>query len=314
MLGLRGAAGCHADPSVPNFPDLHGRLTTMKLHSSLRALLAVGLLAGGLLALWACSAPVKVGVKVSALGFAVDVGVDSGGNPVANVTGSLDPGKCMRITFSDSTGAEIGSVTIPVPGSCQIPAGAVRQSFEIVNCPPPPDPAAPTGSGAIAWGRAIAVPGWREIFSFPIAPQGGVSNGVVCHARVWCSAGQSASDLLRPVLAAGPGSPVPPTVDVQFFADTIPGPSGATLRCAAQEPILALRFDWNGTTGFGDLGGGVNSAPQTLANGWFAVESWIGDNQTNSGLGQWNGGTITIRTLNQHEGEKYTLAYQNLAF
>jgi hypothetical protein len=42
---------------------------------------------------------------------------------------------CLEICFSGSRGEDLGCVTIEVPGSAQVPAGAVRWEASIVPCP-----------------------------------------------------------------------------------------------------------------------------------------------------------------------------------
>jgi hypothetical protein len=272
-----------------------------------RGLGALGCVAAGLGISTGCSMPVRVDGEASWDPFEAKVTVQVGGELTTTVTSSESSPTCMRIRYTGADGAVLQTVTVQVPGSAQVPAGAVRQEFDIVDCPPPPG-LLPSGSGAPGTaGR------WHDVYSCPITVGEIALGGPVCRARVWCGPNQDPLDLLRPVLIAGPGSPVPATIDIAFFAESEFASNGGILRVAVREPIMSLRLDWNGIAGFGDLRAGVNAYAHALPNGWYAVESLVGSSDTNDGLGEWNRGAVTFRTPTR-QSQSYSLGFQNLAF
>ncbi len=288
----------------------------MKLQVWRSTVRVLGALVAALCVIWACSTPTKVGVEAKWGDVSVGVTIDSAGNSVTTATGSLAPGKCLRVTYSDSTGNTLGSNVISVPGYSQVPAGAVRQEFEIVDCPEPPALTWPSTLPSISH-RAHALPKWREVFSMPLtvaSPSGTLQRGVLCHARVFCLPTQDPIQLLQPILSAGAGIAVPATVDVLFMAEITGGTTDAQLRVAARSPILDMSFDWNGVQGFGNLASGTNAVPSSLPNGWHVVDATIPGQTFHPNLGDWNGGQVRIRTLARPAFSEYAQSFQSLAF
>lgn len=276
-----------------------------------RALAGLGLALAGMLTLSGCVTTTDGGSGASWPPIQAEVRIGIGGSKTTELGGSIAPGKCIRITYTGADGAVLQSVTVGVPGSAQVPSGAVRQMLEIVDCPDA------TGPGPIGPGPALAlrVPpggGWAEVFSYPIAANELFFGGPVCHARVLCGPGQDPHELLRPVLAAGPGAPLPPNVDVRFFAEAVVGATGATLRFAARDSITSLRFDWNGVAGFADSTAGVNAIPVSLPNGWNAIETYVDRFDLTDVAREWNRGKVTMRTLTGPKPEVYALGFQNI--
>lgn len=288
----------------------------MKLQFWRSTVRVLGVLVAALCVIWACSTPVKIGIKAKGLGIELEVAVDAAGNPITNATGALAPGKCLRITYTGADGASLGQAVISVPGSFPIPDGAVKQSFEIVDCPEPP---ALTGPGTLPLdaNRAHALPTWREVYTMPItlaSSAGAFQRGVICHARVRCLPTQDPLQMLQPILLAGPGVAVPATIDVLFLAEVTPFMTDARVRVAARSPILDMNFEWNDTQNFADLASGTNAVSVTLPNGWHAVDVAVPAHAFRQHIGDWNGGQVKIRTLARPTFSEYQQSVQTLAF
>jgi len=275
----------------------------------------LGVLVAALCVMWGCSTPTKVGIKAKAPGIEIEVEYDSAGNPITNAQGSLAPGKCLRITYKGANSAQLGQAVITVPGSFPIPAGAVEQVFEIVDCPEPPTLTGPSAQLLDSY-RSHALPVWREVYTMPItlaSSTGEFQRGVICHARVRCLPTQDPVQLLQPVLLAGPGVAVPATIDVLFMAEVTPIKTGARIRVAARSPILDMNLEWNDIQNFADLASGINAGASTLSNGWQAVDSTVPASAFRQGIGDWNGGRIKIRTLAHPAFSEYQQSFQTLA-
>jgi len=288
----------------------------MKLQVWRSTVRVLGVLVAAVCVIWACSTPVKVGVKVEGFGIKIEVGIDSTGNPVTTATGSAPPGKCLRVTYHAADGTNLGSNVISVPGSSPIPTGSATHTLELVDCPEPPSLTGPTPLPGGSH-RVHALPTWREVYTFPITVSGGTSTfqrGVVCHARVRCLPTQDPMQILQPILLAGPGVAVPATIDVLFLTEITPTMSGAQVRVAARSPILDMNFEWNDTPNFADLGSGTNAISSTLPNGWHAVDASIPGLAFRPDLGDWNGGRVRIRTLAQPVVSEYAQSFQTLGF
>lgn len=275
-----------------------------------RALAALGLALAGVLTFWACSSPPTIGVEVKAGPLEGRVTVTPAGEKVVEVDGPS--GLCWKITFIGANGADISSSTVAVPGSVQVPTGTVRIDYDPVPCPEPRDLAVPgSGTSPLPTARALPLPSWHDVYSYPLDASS--MHGAICHARVWCGANQSASEILRPVVMAGPGAAVPPNVQIRFFVDSSSSPTGATLRVAARQPILDMNLTWNDVAGFADLATGVNAVPGQLANGWFTVEFFVAESDVRMTPGSWNRAVMTFATLDQPQPEEFSLGFQVLA-
>jgi hypothetical protein len=136
----------------------------------------------------------------------------------------------------------------------------------------------------------------------------------MCHARVWCGADENAAAILSPILRAGPGVAVPPNIRILSFADARPSLVGATIRAAAQEPILDMSLEWNGVANYADLATGVNVVPQSLPNGWDSLESFIPNSDIDDSIGALNRAAMSIATLLQPSPEQYSLSYRVLGY
>lgn len=253
-----------------------------------------------------CVTTAEPGGKSSWPPITAEVRIGIGGNRETSVTGRAPDGKCILIKFTGSSGELLGTSMISVPDSVQVPAGTVHQHFQFVDCPDPAAPGSTPPNSPEQTGLR-----WHEVFSQPITTDALFAGAPICHARVLCGPGQDAHDLLRPILAAGPGAPVPAHVDVKFFAEAEVGATGATIRFASREPITSFVFDWNEIPAFADLNGGVNASLLALPNGWHAVESSIDVADITRVAKEWNRGAVTMRTLPASDIETYGLGFQN---
>jgi len=283
----------------------------MNLSIRRRVLLACCAVAAGVMTFWACSTPVKVGATVDFAGIGATLQYESG-HLVADMKGPK--GVCVKLTYVGADGADISTEVVELPAHRQLPPGAKRVDYDLVPCPEP-NSAAPTPGAATATALpSLAHSSWRDVYSFPVSLGAGSLDGAVCRARVWCGANESAAAILRPILQAGPGVAVPPNVQILFFADVSPSLLGATLRVAAQQPIVTMSLDWNGTSAFADLATGVNAIPNSLPNGWNTVETFIGNASIDETIGVWNQASMSFATLPQVQPEHFSMRYQALAY
>ncbi len=265
----------------------------------------------GALIVWACSAVPHVDAEISAGPFGAHVVLGPDGQKTVQVEGPV--GTCIKLVYSGADGAEIRSEVLRLPEGSQVPPGTVRVNFDLVPCPEPPEPQAPgLGASPLGAGRAIALTTWHDVYSYPIEFGAGSLSGAICHARVWCGASQDPSAILRPVLLAGPGSAVPPNVQILLFADSIETPLGATMRVSARQPILEMNLNWNGDAGFADLATGVNAVSGVLANGWFTTEFFIAETDVDQTVGTWNRAVLTFATLGQPQAQQTSVGFQVL--
>jgi len=267
----------------------------------------------------ACITPTSVGVKGKALGLEIEVKVDSAGNSSTSATGSLPPGKCLRIKYLASDGSDLGSKVISVPGSCQIPAGAVHQVIDLVDCPPPAgtQTSASMGSTGIGAQHGSQLPEWHDVVGFPILPDttsGGLFFNAAYHLRVLCLSGQDPRPAALQLVLAGPGSVVPNGVEVCSFAQLVPELGGALLRVADTDTFTRFSFDWNGVSGYADLATGANVTQYNAPNHWNVIESFIPLTDFNSGIGDWNIGTANTRTSTESADRTQHFEYHTLAF
>jgi hypothetical protein len=281
----------------------------MSLSIGRRVLLACCAVAAGAMTFWACETPVSVGAEVRAGPYTGKLTFNSNGEPVAEIRGPV--GTCIKLTYSGADGADISTAVVQIPGASQVPEGSVRVSIDIVPCPTPAQ-AAPTAG--VVGVHALPFHAWHEVYSFPATPGVGSSNGAMCHARVWCGADENAAAILSPILRAGPGVAVPPNIRILSFADARPSLVGATIRAAAQEPILDMSLEWNGVANYADLATGVNVVPQSLPNGWYSVESFIPNSDIDESIGALNRAAMSIATLLQPSPEQYSLSYRVLGY
>jgi len=72
------------------------------LGTVLRAV-GLALIAGGL-AFTACKTPVKNDTELSGFGFTLKTKTDVNGDKTNEITGSLPPGKCIKITYRGADG------------------------------------------------------------------------------------------------------------------------------------------------------------------------------------------------------------------
>jgi len=280
----------------------------MKQSLGRRSVLVLAFVAAFATTFWACSSPPTVGATVSCGPFTGGLVIGPGGEPTVLVDGPSDI--CWKITFVGADGANISTDTVTCPGASQVPPGTVRIDYDPVPCPEPPELAPPGSGSPYVSTRALPVPTWHDVYSYPLDFSS--LNGAICHARVWCGPNQDPSAILRPVLLAGPGAAVPPNVRILFFSDVQPSAVGATVRVAAPRPILGMNLTWNGITNFADLETGVNAVPGVLANDWSTVEFYVAESDVDLTLWAWNRAALSLATLGQ-QPEQHALAFQILS-
>jgi hypothetical protein len=143
--------------------------------------------------------------------------------------------RCVKVTWIDSTGAEMSTELIQADASGsasgQIPDGAKRWKAQVVTCPPPAkqDDEEDTGSDGMPFGpqvsgsqRASGVAARTDIlrdfyiWSAPIVPSDDPgANNLTYSFLVRATSWSQAEDLIAPIVAGGIGTPVPPAGECQ---------------------------------------------------------------------------------------------------
>lgn len=233
----------------------------------------------------ACKTPIRVDAELSGFGIEVRTRVEADGTARNDIVGHLPAGKCLKITYRGPRGEVTGTDTLSIPGSSQIPSGSTTQSFEPVDCRPPEDDGhgqAPLQVPSLAT-RLAGIPGLEPqptgafVFGSPIVldtVDGGIFGNAVYAFRVE-NAGSSTWDEILPILVGGPGTPIPPGVEVISFTQTIPDTFGARMIAADTAPFAEFRLDWNGTHGYADLASRTNVVQYAAPNGWSVVEAFV---------------------------------------
>ncbi len=245
-------------------------------------LLGWGLALVGGLALAACSltGPLAVkttirmpGDRVITLGFTLG----SDGNWAYDASEKSGAAICLEFTWSDAAGQEISSGTVELPASGPVPTGAVRWEATVVTCPDEGDVTAALAPPALGQGLQYR---HFHVMGGPLMLEPGASDPSR-HASysflVEARDAAAASALVAPIVAGGPGTPVPATVEVLYYNTLVPTSGGALMVTAVQEPFDSYRLDWNGEVGYGDLASGHNANLVSLPNGWWAVQSVVQD-------------------------------------
>jgi hypothetical protein len=251
------------------------------------------------LIIWACTAPVRVTTSVTAFGTTLSCTVDSQGNATNAFTGALPPGQCLKIEYRDSDGELLKTDVVHVPGSSKIPAGAVSESFNTVQCPNDDGNVHSTASGLGAH-QVLPAPMWIDICGWPIVPDvndGGVFKNAIYHFRVKAQAGVDPFSRIEPILRGGPGTPVPADVIVDSFTQMIPELFGARMIVADTASFEQFRLDWNGQQGYADLATGTNVLQYELPNQWRVIESIIDVQDIQALPGEINHGVTVRKTV-----------------
>jgi len=218
-------------------------------------------------------------IGVACAGVPADVEVKT---PVGSVTvkggqatfsGSLPPGKCLKVDFVNATGGSTGSATFALPGQCSVPEGTADAKFSIVDCPPSRG-VVPGPLGRISPSQEVV-----EVFGFPIvfdANDGGRYSNAIYHFRVNVTGGSDAFQLIEPILLGGPGTPVPGNVEIVSFTQFLPNASGGMqVRAADTAPFRMFQLEWNKEPGYADLATQTNVVVSNPGNGWEVVEATV---------------------------------------
>lgn len=244
-----------------------------------------------------------IGIACAGTGTAVEVkgpgiGITVKHN-VAKFTGSLPPGKCLKVDFLDANGNPTGSATVALPGQCVIPAHSASGNLSIVDCP-----SVGSGPSGVAQRRSGPSQDIVDLFGFPVVldtNDGGRYSNAIYHFRVDVTTGGDAFSTIEPILLGGPGTPVPDNVDVVSFTQFVPDDAGGMLvRAADEAPFRTFRLDWNTHDAYADLATGTNVVVSHPGNGWEVVEATVGAADI-LGLGSANTGETTRATFEDAE-------------
>jgi hypothetical protein len=217
-----------------------------------------------LLVVASCTTPVTGEIQAEWNGFKLSAKLESNGSMTCHISGPIGDGKCLEVTGRAADGSVTTKVTVSVPGSWSLPAGTTSQDMKVVDCPESGD-------------ESLAAAASTEIFGGPLVldlANGGLFKNAVYHFRVHGSPAAAWSDVL-PILIGGPGTPVPPNVDVLEFTQLLPETFGARVRAADTEPFVDFAVDWNGRR-IADLASGTNALQYAVPNHWSVVESVVG--------------------------------------
>jgi hypothetical protein len=262
--------------------------------------IAAALLIAAVLCLieFACTAPHRLTGEIEFFGIRASFTYDSQGQPTINFTGSLPQGKCLQVAYRGADGALLGTATVHVPGSSQVPAGTTSESYDLVDCPPPGH--APNSGGAGAHSVHTAADEWIDICGFPLMPDlvdGGIYKNAFYHFRVKAISGIDPFTRIEPILRGGPGTAVPPDVEVVSFTQFIPDTTGGRMLVGDTEAFDQFRLDWNGQVGYADLATGTNAVQYTVGSEWHVVESFIPLQDFHVLVGETNHGLTHRKTV-----------------
>lgn len=222
-------------------------------------------------------------------GIKFEIVVNDQGEKVAQLSGSLPPGICLKVTFIGGDGKVISTATTGVPGYLPVPAGTVGHAYELVDCR--------TLTGApVAMGHQVAPFLWHELMYVPVEPDFDVFNpfsNTMAAVRMKLPAGVEATDSLLALIEAGPGTPIGVDFEVDCFNQMVPGGNGARLLVSDNEPIVDFDLAWNGVEGYATLDSG-NVTQYSAGNGWSVVQTKIPLADFAFGQPAWNGGTTTV--------------------
>lgn len=187
---------------------------------------------------------------------------------------------CVELCFSGSDGADLGCVTLELPGSAQVPRGAVRVEGSEVDCPDGGDDPAHIGGSQ----PRLAVPHPKtqwELFGTNIVPAADGSTNVSYSFLVEAPSLEQAKARRDAVLAGGIGTPVGPGFDVIFYNeseaefDNFGVPTGVRMRQAeVGDDFVSYRLTVNDQT-FAELGSTGNLLHYAASNGWNVIETFV---------------------------------------
>jgi len=200
---------------------------------------------------------------------------------------------CVEMVWSNSAGETIGEpVDMEIPGSGQVPAGAVRWEINEVECPDEDEDGDGDGDGD--GGGSMWTPQSSQtvqadrkpvklyenfIMGGPTIPMRGQRN--VTYAFTIAGTRDAARAISASIVENGPGVAIGWKVDVHYFVEMIPehdglgNELGATLRwCDQGDDIETLIFDFNGYY-YAELGVTTNLLHYDLPGDWNVVETFI---------------------------------------
>ena len=287
----------------------------MKVLTPSRVAGGVVLAAGASVLVFACSTPMSGEINVQGAGLSAHGSVSTNGGSV-NLGGGLPPGKCLKVEFRGADGGLLGTTTAHVPGSMQVPAGTTNASEHVVDCPDNLVPA-PSGSGGVRSQHPYEFAPWIDVMGSPIMPDlvdGGIYKNAVYHFRVQVNPGVDPFSRIEPILLGGPGTPVPPDVQVVSFTQLIPEASGARMVVGATAAFDQFALDWNGQSGYANLATGTNVVEFDAGNDWHVIESVIAVQDFNALPGQPNSGTTVRKTVADVGAETESASFTALSY
>lgn len=294
-------------------------------------------LAGGLCAALAASLVIIACAGTSS--FKVDVAVagqeghaefrhDSAGHKVKITNATGEP---MDVSFRDANGNQVGTTSHGVASgeSVDVPAGATEVVVSTPAATPPPSGG--TGGHMAEIGgdfefaaqqlspqRAVAQP--LQSYRIRVAPLAPDEDGTAQFANVtfdcnvlapvkgW-DAQKDGWNLIAPILLAGPGTPIPASVEIVSFVRVQREKLGARIVAADFGHFTDFRLTWNGTYGYADLAAGHGVSKFAPGNGWEVCETFvpIADFAAPTDL---NGGTLTMANTSDPQSQQVELFVQ----
>jgi hypothetical protein len=212
-------------------------------------------------------------------------------------------GACVKVTWTDSTGAVISSETVQSDSSGsasgQVPAGSVRWEAKVVLCPPPAnhDDDEDAGSGGMLFdpqapgaqrgsGVATRTDILRDfyIWGAPIVPSDdpGADN-LTYSFKVRATSWSQAESLIDPIVSGGIGTPVPPSVEVLTFATMEAELAGGRLVVSMPGAFEEFTLDFNNGAFHADLASSYNLTHYPVGS-WDVVEMLVPLSDFNFGL------------------------------
>jgi hypothetical protein len=205
----------------------------------------------------------------------ITFGITSGTTSFAATGGA---GLCIEIEWRDATGKSLGRKQVTLPGSGQVPPGAVSWSAKQISCSGMTHLVAGGGAGAGPHAAGTAEELAVFVIGGPVRPDtetgGPFLNAIYTFRVELANPAQDALEIVLPILAGGLYATVPPNVEVLSYTQIVPGLFGADLIVADTEPFDVFRLDWNGQQGYADLASGTNVVA-FQAGAWRAVRAFI---------------------------------------
>ncbi len=237
--------------------------------------------------------------------------VNIGGSKTATVEATKPI--CLKYTYRNSEGAVVGSSVVEVPGSHQIPAGAVSWSAEVVKCPAASGSAGAGGMYDLS--ATVLVQGVQRqaiagadmpwtFFGGNIIPNAQGATNVSYSFSIQAPSRGDAMARRDYVLAGGIGTQTGPGFEVCYYneseaeLDNLGLPVGVRMRQAeVGDDFLTYTLTVNGAI-VADLSSATNLLHYSANNGWNVVESFVPLTSFDTGTNYDNTAEASWTTLN----------------